>query len=68
MNLLLQRLKSKTYLLAVLTALLGVIQAYPQLIFDTFRLTAVQQGWLMILVGIAAAIVREYTTKPLDQK
>jgi uncharacterized membrane protein len=68
MDLILQRLKSKTYLLAILTALIGFAQANPQLIADTFKLSTTQLGWLMGGAGILGLIIREFTTKPLSEK
>jgi len=68
MELILQRLKSKTYQLAILTALVGFIQANPQLISDTLKLSATQLGWVMSGVGIIAMVIREFTNKPLFEK
>lgn len=68
MNLILQRLKSKTYQLAMVSALLGIAQANPNLISNTFELSATQLGWVMAVVGFIAMIVREFTDKPLSEK
>jgi hypothetical protein len=64
----LQRLKSKTYQLAILTALVGFVQANPQLISDTLKLSATQLGWVMSGVGIIAMVIRELTTKAISEK
>ena len=68
MELILQRLKSKTYQLAILTALVGFVQANPQLISDTLKLSATQLGWVMSGVGIIAMVIRELTTKAISDK
>ncbi len=68
MELILQRLKSKTYQLAILTALVGFIQANPQLISDMLKLSATQLSWVMSGVGIIAMVIREFTNKPLSEK
>lgn len=68
MDLILQRLKSKTYQLAILTALVGFIQANPQLISDTLKLSASQLGWVMSGLGIIAMVIRELTTKAISEK
>ena len=68
MDLILQRLKSNTYQLAILTALIGFIQANPNLIGDTFKLSTTQLGWVMSGVGIIAMVIREFTNKPLSEK
>ena len=68
MDLILQRLKSKTYQLAILTALVGFVQANPQLISDTLKLTTTQLGWVMSGVGLVAMVIRELTTKAISEK
>ena len=68
MELILQRLKSKTYQLAILTALVGFIQANPSLIGDTLKLTTTQLGWVMSGVGLVAMVIRELTTKAISEK
>jgi hypothetical protein len=68
MELILQRLKSKTYQLAILTALVGFVQANPQLISDTLKLSATQLGWVMSGAGIIAMVIRELTTKAISEK
>jgi hypothetical protein len=68
MELILQRLKSKTYQLAILTALVGFVQANPQLISDTLKLSATQLGWVMSGVGLVAMVIRELTTKAISEK
>lgn len=60
-----QRLKSKTYWLAITTAVLGVLSQYIPM-FQEF----LGENYPFVFVGIAilSAIVREMTTKPLSEK
>lgn len=67
MDYLKQRLKSKTYWLALITALLGIVQSNPA-VLGWAGLTASQAGTAMIIVGLAAAVLRELTTGSLAEK
>ena len=61
-----QILKSKTMLLAILLAVLGVLQAS----MDVFTpyLTPQAAGILTVVLGLAVAVLRVLTTMPLDKK
>ena len=67
-NPLLQRLTSKTYLLAIVTLVIGAIQANPAMLGDTFHLSNATLGWVMVGVGVAAMVIREVTSLPLSEK
>ena len=61
-----QILKSKTMLLAILLAVLGVVQAS----MDVFTpyISPQGMGLLTMIVGVLVAILRVVTTMPLDKK
>jgi hypothetical protein len=61
-----QILKSKTMLLAILLAVLGVVQASMD-IFTPY-ISPQAMGLLTMLVGVLVAILRVVTTMPLDKK
>lgn len=63
---LIQILKSKTILFALLLAVLGVVQA--SLGVFTAYLTPQAAGVLTIVIGIAVAVLRVLTTMPLSDK
>lgn len=60
-----QRVKSKTYLLSLIVTALGVIQTNYPLIQEQF---GEHSGSVFIVIGIAIAVLRELTTKPLKDK
>jgi quinol-cytochrome oxidoreductase complex cytochrome b subunit len=60
----LQLLKSKTVLFAILLAVLSVAQGYVGLL----PLTPVQQMWVGIAISIVVTVLRFVTIKPLDEK
>ncbi len=62
----LQRLKSNTYQFSILLAILGVVQASSGVF--TQYMTPTVAGWFTVVVGIVVAILREITTKPLNEK
>lgn len=66
-DLLKQRLKSKTYWLALLTTLLGIVQANPA-ILGWAGLSGSDAGNVLIGIGILGAVIRELTTGPLQEK
>lgn len=63
---LIQILKSKTMIFALLLAVLGVIQASMD-IFTPY-LTPQAMGFITVLVGVAVAVLRVLTTMPLSNK
>ncbi len=59
-------LKSKTMLLAILLAVLGVVQASMEVFTPYLSPQAV--GIVTLLVGVTVAILRVVTTVPLSEK
>jgi uncharacterized membrane protein len=67
MELLKQRLKSKTYWLAIASVLLGIVQSNPA-ILGWAGLSGTDAGNVLIAVGILGGLIREFTTGPLAEK
>ena len=69
MDEILKRLRSKTYILAIASSAIGLLQAYPAVVSGLLpQLTAQQMGWVMMGIGVVGAVIRELTTKPLSEK
>lgn len=66
MKQLLQRLKSKTYWLAIVVGVLGAVQiAWPTMLPVMGEKLF---GWTTLIIGVAVALLREVTREPLQDK
>lgn len=61
-----QRLKSKTYWLAVALAGLGAVQVVVPGVQD--KVSPAAYAWATVVLAIVVAMLRELTTQPLDEK
>jgi hypothetical protein len=61
---LIQALKSRTVLFALLIAVLSVLQAYVFLL----PITPIQQMYVGLAIAVGVTILRAITTKPLNEK
>lgn len=63
-----QRLLSKTYWVSAALVVLGTIQPYVDLIKPILTATGGKVGIVVAGIGLAMAVLREYTNKALSQK
>jgi hypothetical protein len=64
MTIVLQLLKSRTVIFAILLAILSILQAYVFLL----PITPVQQMLVGIVIAVAVTLLRIITTQPLNTK
>jgi len=64
MNTLIQSLKSRTIIFAILLAILPIIPAY----IGDFSLTPIQQMLVLQAIAACVAVLRHLTTQPVSDK
>lgn len=64
MTQILQALKSRTVLFAILLAVLSVLQAYVFLL----PITPIQQMYVGLAIAVAVTVLRFVTTQPMSEK